>query len=172
MNLRRTILALVLSAVAGTAAAQLPSPIRTGALPVPANRIVGLWSNLASVGPCGGAPGAPQRQTLVFHAGGTFFDNAPFPPAGLPNLSGIAGIHQRSVGIGTWCYDPSTTQYTVYNRFDWFVDNAYHGYQVVERSGLLSGDGQQFAGPVRTVRYAADGSIVAEFCGSAVSTRL
>ena len=172
MNLRRTILALVLSAAAGTVAAQPPSPVRTGALPVPANRIVGSWSNASSVGPCGGAPTSPGLQTIVFSAGGTFLDNPRFPPGGLPNLNGVAGTHQRSIGVGSWSYDPTTTQYTVDQRFDWYVNNLYHGYQVVQRSILLSGDGQQAAGPVRTTRYAANGSIIVELCGSAVSTRL
>lgn len=157
--------------VAFVPTASFAGSAQSGALPVPANRIVGSWSNAASVGPCGGAPGESQRQTIVFSAGGTFLDNPRFPPQGLPNLVGIAGTHQRSIGIGTWSYDPETTRYTVEQRFDWYVNNSYHGFQVVRRSILLSGDGQQAAGPVRTTRYAANGSIIVELCGSAVSTR-
>ena len=108
----------------------------------------------------------------MFSAGGTFFDNPRFPPGGNPNIGGIAGTHQRSLGVGTWSYNPLTSQYTVSNRFDWFVNNVYHGYQTVDRQILLSLDRNLATGPVRTVRYAANGSIVSELCGSAESRRL
>lgn len=154
------------------AAPAFAGPAETGALAVPANRIVGAWSNVAQVGPCGGSLGDTQRQTLVFQAGGTFLDNARFPPAGLPNLMGIAGTHQRSIGVGTWRYEPRTGQWSLSQRFDWYVDNAYHGYQVVERTIVLSNDRNTASGPVRTVRYAANGAILAQLCGQAVSTRI
>jgi len=170
MNLRPSLLAACLAAAIAPAFAG--SPTTTGALATPANRIVGAWSNVAMVGPCGGVAGAPLRQTLLFHAGGTFLDNSLFPPQGLPNLNGIAGTHQRSIGVGTWHYDPLTGQYALDQRFDWFVNNQYHGYQVVTRSILLSTDGNNATGPVRATRYAANGAIVAELCGSASSTRL
>lgn len=159
-------------ALATTLPALAGSPSTTGALATPANRIVGAWANTAVVGPCGGAAGEPQRQTLVFHAGGTFLDNSRFPPAGIPNIAGIAGVHQRGIGVGTWAYDPLTGRYTLDQRFDWFVNNQYHGYQVVHRTILLSSNGNTAAGPVRTTRYTANGAIVMELCGSASSTRL
>lgn len=169
MNLHTPLLTLAL--LATTTAAQASGPTTTGALASPANRIVGSWSNVANVGPCGGAT-APQRQTLLFIAGGTLVDNSRFPPNGLPNLAGIPGIHQRSIGVGVWAYNPDTGEYTLDQRFDWYVDNVYHGYQTVQRSILLSNDGQQAAGPVRSTRYAANGSTIVEICGSALSTRL
>lgn len=153
-------------------AATAGDPARTGALSTPANRIVGTWSNVATVGPCGGQAAEPQRQTIQFHAGGTFTDNPRFPPQGLPNLAGIAGVHQRSIGLGDWRYDPASGQYTLSQRFDWYVNNAYHGYQVVERTIVLSNDRNTASGPVRTVRYAANGAILAQLCGQAVSTRI
>lgn len=170
MNLRPSLPAMLALALAGTAAAG--GPATTGAVASPANRIVGAWANVATVGPCGGTTAEAQRQTLVFHAGGTFLDNSRFPPQGLPNLAGIAGVHQRSIGVGTWRYAPLTGQYTLDQRFDWFVDNRYHGHQVVLRTILLSSDGNALAGPVRTTRYAADGSVVFQLCGSATATRL
>lgn len=164
---------LAATAVAALASnAIAASPASNGALPVPANRIVGLWSNVATTGPCGVTPVAQGRQTLTFSAGGTFLDNPRFPPNGLADLNGIPGTHQRSIGIGTWDYNPRTGQYTVHQQFDWYVNNAYHGYQTVRRDILLSNDGEQAAGSVQTVRYAASGAIVAELCGSAVSTRI
>lgn len=169
MNLNTPLLTLAL--LATTTIAQANGPTTTGALATPANRIVGSWSNVATTGPCGGTTSL-QRQTIVFTAGGTFLDNPRFPPNGLPNLSGIPGTHQRSFGVGVWAYNPDTGEYTLDQRFDWYVDNVYHGYQTVQRSILLSNDGQQAAGPVHSTRYAANGSTIAQICGSAVSTRL
>ena len=170
MNIRHALLAAGLLASAGPALAG--SPTTTGALATPANRIVGVWKNTALVGSCNGGPAMPPRQTLVFHAGGTFLDNSLFPPQGVPGIAGIGGIHQRSIGVGAWSYDPLTDQYTLDQRFDWFVDNQYHGYQVVHRTILLSNDGNAAAGPVQTTRYAADGTVVMALCGTASSTRL
>lgn len=173
MNARRldlASLALALGTIASPAAAiDLPT---TGAVGVPANRIVGTWANQALVGPCGGTPLEVQRQTLKFGAGGMFLDNARFPPAGVSNLHGVSGLHHRSIGVGDWTYSPATGQYTLDQRFDWYVNNAYHGYQVVRRTILLSADGSTASGPVRTVRYTAAGATVFEACGNAVSTRL
>ena len=42
------------------------SPAVTGALPAPANRIVGLWSTAGSVGPCASTPFIPIVNTLLF----------------------------------------------------------------------------------------------------------
>ena len=51
----------------------------------PANRIVGLWDTVGH-GPAlrRHRRSQPIRQTLMFHAGGGFVDNAPFPPQGAP----------------------------------------------------------------------------------------
>lgn len=171
MNARRTLLTLAL--LATTAAAHAGDPATTGALATPANRIVGAWSNVATVGPCAGSPNSQIRQTIVFHAGGTFLDNSLFPPQGVPNVYGVIGLNQRSIGVGTWSYDPQTNQYSLKQRFDWFVNNQYHGYQVVERTYmLLSNDRNTLTSDVRTVRYAANGAVIVELCGSATSTRL
>lgn len=170
MKLRNPLLIACVLAVAAPAAAS--GPATTGALPTPANRIVDAWANESRVGPWNAAPGGPGYQTIVFHAGGTFLDNSRFPPDGLPNLSGIAGTHQSSVGVGTWRCDRAIGQYTLNQRFDWHVNNACHGYPTVERSIVLSNDATMASGPVRTTRCAADGRFVAELCGSAGSQRL
>lgn len=169
MNVRTALCTALLAAAVPALAG---GPTTTGAVASPANRIVGAWANVARVGPCGGALGGPIRQTLLFHAGGTFLDNSLFPPQGVPNLAGIAGIHQRSIGVGAWEYDPMTGRWSLEQRFDWFVDNQYHGYQVVEREILLSADGNTAGGPVRTARYLASGAVLFRQCGSATSTRL
>jgi len=166
MNKRRmlvaTLLFLAMPAFAAT----------TGAAATRVNQIVGAWSNQATVGPCGGTAGPAQYQTVVFNAGGTFLDNPRFPPGGILNANGIPGTNQRSIGVGTWSYDHVSGEYTVDQRFDWYVDNVYNGYQTVHRSILLSNDGNQGAGPVETVRYATDGSVVSQQCGNATATRL
>lgn len=164
MNTRHSALAAALLAFASPALAT--GPTTTGALATPANRIVGAWSNVATMGPCGGAPAETHRQTIAFHAGGTFLDNPRFPPRGLPNGA------QRSIGVGTWSFDPETGLHRLVQRFDWYRDNAYDGYQVVERVIVVSADGNTASGPVHTVRYSASGAPLAELCGQAVSSRL
>ena len=165
-------LALVLG-VAATAPAHAADPARDGALAVPANRIVGAWDGTGLVQPCGSAlPFRTVRNTIVFQAGGIVVENARFPPNGVPNVHGVPGINQRSIGLGTWSYNPNTGQYTMQLRFDYFVDGAYHGYGTVDRTILLSSDGSRNGGTVRAVRYRADGSIVAEECGTASGVRI
>ena len=170
MHARFPLLAAALLAAAPAFAGG--DPATNGALGTAANRIVGVWDNTAQVGPCGGPVVDVQHQTIVFQAGGTFLDSPRFPPDGLPNLMGIAGVHKRGIGVGRWRYDPSTDRYTLVQRFDWWVDNAYNGYQVVRRTMVLGHGGMRIDGPVRTTRYAADGTPLATLCGTAQGTRL
>ena len=80
---------------------------------------------------------------------------------------------QRSIGLGTWRYSPQTGQWSLDQRFDWFKNNAYDGYQVILRTNMrLSGDGQALVSDVRAIRYNAAGDLVLEQCGYAESTRL
>jgi hypothetical protein len=162
--------ALLLALGATIAAA---SPANTGALGVPANRIAGLWSTEGSVRPCGSTlPFSPIRNTLLFHAGGTVVENPRFPPGGAADVFGVSGNNQRGQALGTWGYDPATDRYWMHLRFDWFVDGAYHGYMTIDREIQLSKDGLQASGPVWAIRYTAGGSIIAQVCGEAVSSRL
>ena len=147
--------------------------VHHGARPVAANRIVGTWATEGAVGPCGsGVTPIPIRGYLMFQAGGTLVELPRFAPDGVPNAFGVPGNNQRTQGVGTWRYNPATGQYTVLFHFDWFVDNVYHGYNTVERTLLLSNDGNAIAGPARAVRHAANGAVLSSVCGSAVSTRL
>ncbi len=147
------------------------NPAVTGALPAPANRIVGLWSTAGSVGPCAATPFIPIVNTLLFQAGGTVVENPRFPPGGVPNVFGVPGINQRGPGLGTWFYHPASERYFVHLQFDWFVDGVYHGYMTIDREMVLSDDGNLGAGPVLAVRYAADGSTLVQLCGAAQSER-
>lgn len=160
----------VLAVASATAHAQ-QNPARTGSLAVPANKIVGLWDTQPSVAPCGGpSPAGPHgHTTLLFNAGGTWVENPQFPPSGVPAAGGVS---QRSGGLGVWSYDPLTARYTAHMRFDWYLNGVYDGYQTVDRTILLSSDGKLASGPVRSTRYAADGSVIVKLCGSAVGARL
>ena len=78
----------------------------------------------------------------------------------------------RVEGLGTWKFNPETRQYRMHLLFDWYLpDGTYDGHQTVDRLFLMSSDGKRVAGPVRAVRYAADGSVMGQLCGHAVSTR-
>lgn len=153
---------LLFLALHGTPAAA-SDPALDGALATPANRVVGLWSNQSLVGPCGGTPAMQGRNTVIFIAGGTLVDN-PRTAAGTAT--------QRSIGLGTWSYAPATGRYSQRVQFDWFVNGAYDGYQTIDRDFVLTNGGSTASGPVVARRYNADGSLRAELCGSATSTRL
>ena len=175
MKTRCALLAIALSPLYfASTSAQAVDIFRSGALNVPANRIVGLWATEGSTRRCGtDLPASPVRNTILFHAGGTVLANPELAPAaGIPNAHGIPGFNQRGQDLGTWSFNPLTRQYSVKLRFDWYVDGLYHGYQTVERTILLSNDGNRGSGPVRSTRYKADGSLVLALCGDVVSTRL
>lgn len=148
-------------------------PATTGALATPANRIIGVWANESHVGPCGGPVGGPGYQTLLFNAGGTMVDNSRSPPAGIPAVVNGVAVHlYRTIGVGTWSYSPESGEYALDQQFYWFVDSQYDGYQTVHRTILLSADGNQAGGAVLTRRYAANGALITELCGTALSNRL
>ncbi|HVQ32910.1 MAG TPA: hypothetical protein VMS49_03105 [Lysobacter sp.] len=158
MSRQHTLLALALMGAIGPAAAV--DPATSGALSVPANRIVGLWRTQAAVGPCGTNTFPQQiRNSLLFHAGGTMMESV------VPNTV-------RAEGLGTWSYNPTTQQYRMKLQFDrWAPDGTNVGYSTVERQLLMNTAGTQMAGPVYAVHYAADGSVIVQLCGHAVSTR-
>jgi hypothetical protein len=172
MQSHKTAVAAILLSACAALPATAADPALTGALPTPANRIVGLWEAVAEVGPCGGTPGNRIAATITYHAGGTLSETNTMPIAGIPNLQGVPGNNQRGPGMGTWKYNPVTRQYSLSFRFNWFVNGVYHGYQQIERTGLLlSTDGQLLSGPVHATRYLADGTRYAEFCGRETAVR-
>ncbi len=165
--------AACLSLLAGPTPAANPDPSSNGLLRLPANRIVGLWTAVVSVGPCNGTPSNQILATISYHTGGTLSETNAMPISGIPNMQGVPGNNQRGPGMGTWSYNPLTGQYTLDIRFNWYVDGIYNGYQVIHRTNvLLSADGNHLGGPVHATRYFADGSKYAEFCGSESATRL
>jgi len=161
ISLPRTL--LLLAVFSGAAASA--GPEQTGALSVPANRIVGLWSTAAMVGPCGGPQPVQIQNTLLFHAGGTVVENPRFPPAG-------AAGYQRNQALGTWTYDVASKTYSLHLQFDNFVNGVYEGYSTVDREIELSQDGTAASGPVSVNRYLGNGTLIFAVCGSATSTRL
>jgi hypothetical protein len=170
MQLRRTLLASVLAVLAGNLAAQTPA--HSGAIGTPANRIVGVWSTLGLVGPCGAPPTSPINAIGAFHAGGTLSTSDTLPDGGIPNLHGIPGVSTRGPGYGRWSYDPTTDTYHVVFRFNWFVNGFYHGYNQVDRQVSLSADGSELSGEINAARYLANGQKHMDFCGEEISERI
>lgn len=158
--------------VAVTAASAAAGYGALSGAPGPANRIVGLWSTEARVGPCGGAAATLILNTLLFHAGGTVVETPRFPPGGAPGVAGVPGVYQRGQALGTWSYDPRRRTYFLHLQFDNYVDNAYHGYSTVNREIALSKDGLLGSGTVRSARFTADGKLMGEVCGEGLSARL
>lgn len=137
-----------------------------------ANRLVGTYQSDAQVGPCGAAPTMPVTNTISFNAGGTVTENARFPPAGAENVFGIPGLFTRTIGLGSWSYNPHTNHYSMSLRYDFFEDGMFYGTGTVDRDIVLSADGKTTSGSVESIVYAADGSVIVDLCGTAVSTRL
>lgn len=161
MNLRASLLAITLLAAISANAAD---PALSGALPTPANRLAGLWTGEGYVSLCGTPlPTQPTlRTTLVFHAGGTVTEQPRLPPP---------SANTRSIGLGTWSYDPATGQHHARFRLDRYVNGIYSGFTVVERELLLSEDGNEVSGDVHAVSYDASGAMLFEQCGVGVSHR-
>lgn len=156
---------LLLGLALSSAPALAGGPTTTGALPTPANRIVGLWGVEATVRPCSNPAAPPRvvRNTLLFHAGGTVTEN----PGALPTVVGVG----RSFGLGTWAYDPESGRYGGMLRFDSYLNGVYSGYQTVDRDlGLQGSDAG--AGAVVVTAYNASGDQLVQLCGTFVQSRL
>ena len=168
MHTKTPLLAILLLAGA-------PAAFAGGHSNAPADRLVGMWETDIYVSPAactpGGAP-APLigHNTMVFNAGGTLVENPQVTPAG-----GNPGAAQvRSMGLGKWTYNPRTGQYRVILRLEWYAssDGAWLGYQMVDRTILLSNDRKTAFGPVTSIRYAPNGSVLFKVCGKGISRRL
>ena len=158
MSVKSTALALALVGVASPVGAV--DPASSGAMGVPASAIVGVWRTEAALGPCGSNVFPVQvRNLLVFNAGGTLIE--PIRPG-----------TDRTDGAGTWSFDPAAREWSmrlVFDRFD--ADGLAIGSGRVERRLLMNADGTQMGGGVRATFLGADGSVLLELCGNAVSTR-
>jgi hypothetical protein len=135
------------------------------------NRIAGLWSTEAVIGPCNATPTIQIRNTLLFHAGGTLVDNPRFPPNGIP-VAGTTGVYQRVQGLGTRSYNPAKRRYFLHLQFDRYVNNVYDGFSTVDREITLSSRAMVATGPVTSANYNVNGELMSEVCGEATSTRL
>lgn len=168
MYIKSSLLAALL--LAGSSAA-----FAGGAGHAPGDRLVGMWETDIYVSPAACTPGGPPaplvgHNTMVFNAGGTLVENPQVTPSG-----GAPGAAQvRSMGLGKWTYNPRTGQYRVLLRLEWYAadDGAWLGYQMVDRTILLSNDRNTAFGPVTSIRYAPNGSVLFKVCGKGVSRRL
>jgi hypothetical protein len=159
-------LALGLSAGPGAAApdpsgsrgAEFPTA-QNGLLPVPANRIVGLWRATVTVGPCAGGPVQTFTGTNLFHAGGTVSD------------TNTAPVNSRGPGMGVWRY-LGGDRYKVRFQFNRYADNLFVGTADVRSDARLRDGGNRLTYETRATQYAADGSVLVELCGSSESHRI
>lgn len=165
MKARHILLALALTVATGNAAAQQPSPWHTGALPVPANRIVGLWHVDVTTGPCAGGPRINFFALGNFHAGGTISDANAFPPS------------TRGPGMGIWRYlgpgPHGIGRYEVRFQFARFLpDGSFDGLQDIGGTIELARNARSYVHDVSARVLNRDGSVRAELCGTALAERV
>lgn len=160
MKLHCTILAVTLAVLAGNAAAQPHTPAFNGLLPVPANRIVGLWAPTVTVGPCQGGP----TQTLVnfstFHAGGTLSENNASPPT------------TRGPAQGVWQYLGRGQYKTRFQFFGFLPDGTFDGVRDIRTTTVLNAHATQYTATVYARILNPDGTLRVALCGSAVGERV
>ena len=138
-----------------------------------ASRIVGAYQTDADVRKCGTTfPLNHVTNNIIFNAGGTVIESPRFPPVGDYNGFGIPGLFTRTIGLGTWSYNPAKRSYSMSLRYDYFVDGVYYGMGTVDRDIVLSADGKLASGPVKSSIYTTAGSTIVDLCGDAVSKRL
>jgi len=167
MKLSHTILAVSLAllaapaaTVAGPPGAAPASPTQTGALPVPANRIVGLWATEVTIGPCQGGPTMTIHGTSLFHAGGTMGETNTSAPSG------------RSHSQGIWKF-VGWNQYKTRFRFYVFLpDGSYDGVQEIRTTTVLNSQATQYDATVNARFLNPDGSLRFQVCGSARGDRI
>jgi hypothetical protein len=163
LQMKRThaLLALLLATTAGSAIAQ--SPMQTGLLPTPANRLIGTFDVDVAIGPCNlPNPVAFFSAHNTFHAAGTVSDvNWAHPST-------------RAGGQGIWKH-LGGNKYA--SRFQFFrYDNPApapaSGLQDVRTELTLSADGNSYVARINAQQRALDGSPVGPpLCGEAVGER-
>lgn len=162
MKLSLTVLAIALATMAGDVVAQKPN--LNGALPTPANRIVGVWKVDVAIGPCAlPNPVAFFSAYNTFHAGGTISDFNWISPT------------LRSPGHGIWKHMGSGQYQT---RFQFFrYDNpppaTASGIQDIRVQVTLDAGGEGYTGVINGQQQNLDGSPAGPpLCGQAVGTRM
>lgn len=160
MSLRRTLLALALTVLAGNVTAQQLSPGRTGVFPVPANRIVGLWQVNVTIGACLGGPTQSFMALNNFHAGGTLSDFNVRDPS------------TRSPGMGIWEYQGKGQYKTRFQFYRFLPDGSFDGLQDIRTNTTLNAAGTGYSTTVSARVLNPDGSLRVELCGSANGERV
>lgn len=160
MKPNRTILALTLALLAGGAAAVHANPGDTGALPVPANRIVGLWTTTVNVGACQGGPVMTIHGASVFHAGGTLGETNTSSPT------------TRGPGQGVWRHTGRGQYKTKFRFFAYLPDGSFDGVREISTTTILNARATQYDATVRARFYNPNGSVRVDLCGSATGERV
>ena len=164
MNIHRTLVGIAaLSLCMSSAFASERSPagaLQTGAYPVAANRIVGLWDTQVTAGPCGGPPTVVGRSINVFHAGGTLSATNNLPPT------------SNGPAFGVWAYQGHGAYQAHMQFYRFLPDGSFDGVQDIQRSMSLSSDNQSTTETLDVRVLNADGSLRVELCGTASATRI
>lgn len=165
MKLHCTLLAAALVLASSQGAAAEPTPLQSGLLPVPANRIVGFWHAQVSIGPCAGGPVNTFLGLNTFMAGGTLSDTNTFQPT------------SRGPGMGVWTYlgrgRHGESRYKNHFQFARFKpDGSFDGLQDVYNDITLQADAKTWTANVHAYVLNVDGSVRVEACGSALANRI
>lgn len=160
MKLVPTSLALSLALLAGSASASPLSQANAGLLPIPANRIVGLWEVNATVAPCLGGQPLSFVALNTFHAGGTLSDINALPPT------------SRASGQGVWAYKLNNRYETRFQFLRFQPDGSYDGIQDIRTTMTLNRQATQYDATVRVRVLNTDGSLRVELCGHAAGRRV
>ncbi len=159
MKLRHPVLLACLFAVAAPAAAS--GPATTGALPTPANRIVGLWQVVVTVGPCAN----PQVRESFFalanyHAGGTLTDTNKNPPT------------SRGPGFGVWEHQGNGLYKTRFQFMRYLSDGSFAGLNDIQPTVILNNAGTSYSATVYGRVLNVAGNVLVEVCGTANGERV
>lgn len=160
MHLRRTSAVLILALLAGNVAAQNGSPGTTGALPTPANRIVGLWHVQVTVGPCAGGPTETFLALANYHAGGTLSDTNKNPPT------------TRGPGFGIWEHQGNGLYKTRFQFMRYLPDGSFAGLNDIQPTVILNDAGTSYSSAVFGRVLNVAGHVLVEVCGTANGERV
>lgn len=162
MNILRTIPILPLVLLAGSVYAQGPGNGHAGAglLPLPVNRIVGLWDVSMTIGPCQGGPTQTFKALNTYHAGGTLTDRNTFAPGA------------RASGQGVWSHQGNGQYKSRFQFYRFLPDGSFDGVQDIRTTMILNRLATEYTNTVRAKVLNADGSVRVELCGSGSARRV
>jgi len=161
MRTHHKILAVSLALLlAAPAAAGEPNAAQSGLLPVPANRIVGLWATTVTVGPCQGGPAMTFPGASVFHAGGTLGETNTSPSS------------SRGPSQGIWKYLGQNRYKTQFQFFAYLPDGSFDGVREIRTTTTLNARATQYDATVSAYFYNPDGSLRVQLCGSVRGDRI